>query len=68
MLAVADLALGAHQALGERRLRHQEGTRDLGRAQPAQKAQRQGNLRVRREGRMAAGEDQAQPVVLDRLA
>ena len=45
-VGVADLVLGAHQPLREGRLRHQEGARDLGRAQPAQQAQRQRDLGV----------------------
>ena len=62
---VADLALGADQPLGERRLGHEERPRDLGRGQAAQRPQRQGDPGVHRQRRVAAGEDQAQPVVGD---
>ena len=60
-----DLALGAHQALRRRRLGFEEGARDLARAQAAERAQGEGHLRRLGEGRMAAGEDEAQPIVLD---
>ena len=62
---VADLALGAHQALGHRRRRHQKRARDLVGLQAAQRAQRQRDLRLERKRRMAAGEDQAQAIVGD---
>jgi hypothetical protein len=60
---VADLALGPDQPLGHGRLGHQEGAGDLGRGEPAQQPQRQGHLGAGAERRVAAGEDQAQPVV-----
>ena len=47
--------------------RRQERRRDLLRGQAADLAQRERHLRVGRERRVAAGEDQAQPVVLDAL-
>ena len=50
-VGVADLALGAHEALGHRRLRHQEGAGDLARLQTADQAQREGDLHVRRRAR-----------------
>src|SRR3954464_7164792 len=60
---VADLPLGPDEALGERRLRDEEGARDLRRLEAADEAQRQRDLGIRRERRMAAGEDQLEPFV-----
>ncbi len=60
-----DLALGAHEPLGHRRLRHQERPGDLRRGQPGQRAQGEGHPALQRQRRMTAGEDQPQPVVLD---
>ena len=60
---VADLPLRAHETLRERRLRDEERTRDLGRLEAADEAQRQRDLRLRRERRVAAGEDQLEPLV-----
>ena len=60
---VLDLALGAHQPLGHRRLRHQERARDLLGRQASQRAQRERHLRIGRERRVAAGEDQLQAFV-----
>ena len=62
---VADLVLGPDQALGHGRLGHQERPGDLGRAQAGQRAQGQRDPGLQRQGRMAAGEDQPQPVVGD---
>ena len=62
---IGDLALGAHDALAHRRLGDQERARDLGRGQAAQRAQRQCDPRAQIERRMAAGEDQPQPVIDD---
>ena len=62
---VGDLALGAHEALGHRRLGDEERARDLGRRQAAERAQGQRHARLDGERRVAAGEDQAQPVVGD---
>ena len=64
---VADLVLRPHDSLRQRRRRRQERACDLLRRQPADLAQRQRHLRVRRQRRMAAGEDQPQAVVLDAL-
>jgi hypothetical protein len=64
---VADLALGAHQALRHRRLRHEEGPRDLRGGQPADGLQGQRDARVLGEGGMRAGEDQAQALVAEAL-
>ena len=61
---VADLPLGADDALRDGRRRAEERARDLLGRQAADLAQRQRDPRVRRERRMAAGEDEAQPIVL----
>ena len=58
-------ALGAHDALGDRRLGHQEGARDLVGRQAADQAEREGHARLGGQHRMAGGEDQAQQVVAD---
>ena len=65
MRAYADLALRTDQALRHGR----SGTsspRDRVRLQAAQRSQRQSHLRVERERRMAAGEDQAEAIVRSR--
>ena len=64
----ADLALGPHQPLLHRRLAGQEGPRDLGGGEAAERAQRERHARLGRERRVAAGEEQAQPVVGDRCS
>ncbi len=61
-----DLALRADEPLGHRRLGDEEGARDLLRAQPAQGPQRERDLGIERERRMAAGEEQLEPLVGDR--
>src|ERR671922_612913 len=63
---LADLALGADEPLRERWLGEQERTRDLGRLQAADEPERERDLRLRRERRVAAREDEAQPLVGDR--
>jgi hypothetical protein len=63
---VADLALGPHESLGERRLRNEEGPGDLRRREATQRAQRERNAGVYRQRRMATGEDQPQPIIRDR--
>ncbi len=60
---VADLALRANEPLRDRRLRLQEGARDLLRRQAAQRAQRQRHLRLGGQRWVAAREHQGQPVV-----
>ena len=62
---VADLPLRAHEPLRERRLGDEEGACDLGRLEAADEAQRQRDLCLRRERRVAAGEDQLEPFVGD---
>ena len=57
--------LGPDDALGDRRLRHQEGARDLLGRQAAEQAQRERDARLGREHRMAGREDEAQQVVAD---
>jgi hypothetical protein len=63
---IEDLALGAHQPLRRGRLGLEEGAGDLPGRQAAQRAQRQRHLRRLGDRRMAAGEDEAKPIVLDR--
>ena len=63
---VPDLGLGPDQPLGHGRFRHQEGARDLGRGEPAEQPERQRHLGGRAERRVAAGEDEPQPVVAHR--
>ena len=62
---VEDLALGAHQPLRRGRLRLEKGARDLPRRQAAERSQRQRHLRRLGDRRVAAGEHQAQAIVLD---
>jgi hypothetical protein len=60
---VADLVLGARQALAHRLERDEEGAGDLFGGETAERAQREPDLRVERERRVAAGEDQLEPLV-----
>jgi hypothetical protein len=60
---VADLRLGADQALRHGRLGDEEGAGDLGCGEAAEQAQGQGDPGLRREGGMAAGEDQTEAFV-----
>ena len=62
----ADLPLGPDQALGDRGLGHEERARDLGRLQPGDQPQGQGDLRLGGQRRVTAGEDQPQAVILHR--
>ena len=59
----ADLRLGPHESLRHGGLGHEERVRDLGCRQAAQQPQRQRHLRLGRERRVTAGEDQPQPLV-----
>ena len=61
-----DLALRADEPLGHGRLGDEEGAGDLVRPQAAQRAQRERDLSVERERRMAAREDELEPLVGDR--
>ena len=63
---IADLALRAHQALCHRRLGYEEGARDLGSGEAGERAQRERDLRVHRERRVAAREDQLEAFVSER--
>ena len=65
MRASRILRLGAHEPLLHRALGHEEGAGDLGGLEPAERAQRQRHAGLGGERRVAAGEDQAQPVVGD---
>lgn len=58
-----DLALGPHQPLRHRWLRHQERPGDLGGGQPAQGAKGERNLRLEAERRVTAGEDELEALV-----
>ena len=60
-----DLLLRAGDPLGHRGLRDEERLRDLGHGQAAEQPQGQRHPGLRRERRVAAGEDQPEPVVLD---
>ena len=64
MWASLDLALGPDQALGHGGLGHQEGPGDLGGLEPAEQAQGQRHLGGGGQRRVAAGEDQAEAVVV----
>jgi hypothetical protein len=58
-----DLRLRAYQALRHGGLGDEEGVGDLGRRKAAYHPQRQRHLRIGRERRMTAGEDEPQPLV-----
>ena len=60
-----DLRLRTRQATLHRLLGNQERPRDLLRPQPAERAQRERNLRLEIQRGMAAGENQLEPLVLD---
>ncbi len=60
---IVDLALRPHESLRHRRLGHEERSRDLGGGQAGERAQGERDLRLDRECRVAAGEDQPEPVV-----
>jgi hypothetical protein len=62
-----DLPLRADEPLRHRRLGDEEGAGDLVRRQPAERPQRERDLSLEREGWMAAGEDQLEALVGDRL-
>ena len=53
--------------LRDRRFGHDKGARDLCGRQPAKQAEGESHLRGTRQRRMAAGEDQSQAVVGDRI-
>ena len=60
---LADLALGAHQALRHGRLRHQERRSDLGSGETADRPERQRDTHTDVECRVTAHEDEAQLVI-----
>src|SRR5262245_31846881 len=62
---VADLPLRANETLCQRRFGDEERPRDLGRFEAADEAERQRHLGLRRERRVAAGEDQFEAFVGD---
>ena len=64
---VADLRLGAHNALRECRRAAQESLRNLFGREPADLAQRKRDLGIRRQRGMAAREHKSQPIVFDAL-
>jgi hypothetical protein len=61
-----DLALGPDEPLGHRALRDQKGACDLIRGESAERAQRERDLRLDVERRMATREDELQPLVRKR--
>ena len=63
---VADLALRAHEPLRHRRFGHEERARDLVRLESAERPQRERDLRLDPERRVAAREHEAQALVGDR--
>jgi hypothetical protein len=62
---IAHLPLRPHESLGERHLGDEEGAGDLRGGQPAEGPQGKGDLRLHRQSRMTAGEDEAESVVDD---
>ena len=60
---IANLALGAHEALGHGRLGLKQGSGDLRHLQSADEPQRERHLCLDRKGRVAAGEDHPELVV-----
>ena len=57
--------LGAHDALGDRRVRQQEGPGDLLGRQAADHSQRQGRAGLARQTRVTGGEDEPKQLVAD---
>jgi hypothetical protein len=62
-MRVANFAFGANDALRERGRGNQESVRDLLGFQAANFSEREGDARVRRERRVAAGKNQSEPIV-----
>ena len=62
----ADLPLRPDQALGHGRLGHEEGTGDLGGLEPGDEPEGERNPGLGGKCGMTAGEDQPQPVVVQR--
>jgi hypothetical protein len=63
---VPDLGLGAHEALGHRRLWDEERAGDRSGGESAQRTQRQRDTGLGRQRRVAAREDEREPLVRDR--
>jgi hypothetical protein len=59
-----DLALGTHETYRHRRFGYQEGSCDLLGRQAAEQSEGERHLGFRGESRVAAGEDEAKPVVV----
>ena len=64
-LRLGERPLRAHDALRDRRLGDEKGARDLVGREAAEQAQRERDLRLGREQRMARGEDEPQQIVAD---
>jgi hypothetical protein len=62
-----DLGLGPYDALGQRGWRREERPGDLLRREAADFSQREGNLGIGWQGRVTAGEDQPETIVLHTL-
>jgi hypothetical protein len=62
------LALGSHQPLRHRALRHQKSAGNLVRGEPAEGTQCQRNLRIERKRRVTASEHELQTLVRKRRA
>ncbi len=60
---LGERALGADDALGDGRLRDEEGARDLGGGEAAEQAQRERDARLGREDRVAGGKHEAEEIV-----
>jgi hypothetical protein len=60
---IADLSLRAHEPLRHRRVRDEERAGDLLGREPAERAERERDLRLDCERRVAAGEDELEPLV-----
>ena len=63
----AQLALGAHEPLRDRRLRDEQAASHLGHGEAADQSQRQRHLGLLREGRVTAGEHERQALVGDHV-
>jgi hypothetical protein len=63
LVCLGDLVFGPHQPLGHGGRRHQKCPGNLVRLESAESAEREGNLRLWRQGRVATGENEAQAFV-----
>ena len=64
---LSNLCLGAHNALRQRTRSDEEGLGYLLGGQPAHLTQGERNARFRRQRRMTAGKNQAQPIIFKRV-